>query len=77
MAESIREWDRGAGSAGGSSSAAHPCCGAVLTIGFSVYGLATVRSVVSLGLLTALAAFLAFFLDLLFTPALLALVYRC
>ena len=49
---------------------------AVLTVGFSVYGLATAGSVVAFGLLTALAVFLAFFLDLLLTPALLALVYR-
>lgn len=40
------------------------------------YGLATAESVVAFGLLTALAVFLAFFLDLFLTPALLALVYR-
>ena len=49
---------------------------AVLTAGFAIYGLATAGSVVAFGLLTALAVFLAFFLDLLLTPALLALVYR-
>jgi predicted RND superfamily exporter protein len=49
---------------------------AVLVSGFSVYGLATAESVLAFGLLTALAVFLAFFLDLFLTPALLALVYR-
>ena len=49
---------------------------AVLVSGFSIYGLATAESVVAFGLLTALAVFLAFFLDLFLTPALLALVYR-
>jgi predicted RND superfamily exporter protein len=48
----------------------------VLVSGFSIYGLATAESVVAFGLLTALAVFLAFFLDLFLTPALLALVYR-
>jgi predicted RND superfamily exporter protein len=49
---------------------------AVLVSGFSIYGLATAESVVAFGLLTALAVFLAFILDLFLTPALLALVYR-
>ena len=48
----------------------------VLTSAFSIYGFATAESVVAFGLLTALAVFLAFFLDLFLTPALLALVYR-
>lgn len=48
----------------------------VLTSGFAIYGFATAQSVVAFGLLTALAVLLAFFLDLVLTPALLALVYR-
>jgi predicted RND superfamily exporter protein len=48
---------------------------AVLTCAFSIYGFATAESVAYFGLLTALAVFLAFFLDLFLTPALLALVY--
>jgi hydrophobe/amphiphile efflux-3 (HAE3) family protein len=48
----------------------------VLVSGFSIYGFATAKSVVAFGLLTALAVFLAFVLDLFLTPALLALVHR-
>jgi len=48
---------------------------AVLTAGCAIYGLATAKSLAAFGLLTALAVFLAFFFDVLLTPALLALVY--
>ena len=48
----------------------------VLTCAFSIFGFATPDNVVHFGLLTALAVFLAFTLDVFLTPALLALVYR-
>ncbi|MBW2363120.1 MAG: MMPL family transporter [Deltaproteobacteria bacterium] len=48
----------------------------VLTCAFSIYGFASAATVVNFGILTALAVFLAFILDLFLTPALLALVYR-
>jgi predicted RND superfamily exporter protein len=48
----------------------------VLTCAFSIYGFASADTVVNFGLLTALAVFLAFLLDIFLTPALLALVYK-
>ena len=48
---------------------------AVLTVAFSIYGLAEADTVSNFGKLTALAVVLAFVLDVFLSPALLALVY--
>ena len=49
---------------------------AVLTVAFSIYGLAEADTGSNFGKLTALAVLLAFLFDIFLSPALLALVYR-